>query len=466
MSADLSFATQLEYFGTQRALQADDGTSWTYAELARFADSLYLGAGQPKAGTLVALECANRPANIAAYLGALRAACPVLLLDATLDSALKCELYNHYGITWAIGPEGTWHHTGGRGPAAHPSLAVLLSTSGSTGSAKLVKLSLANLQANAQSIALFLGLQSGERPITSLPMHYAYGLSVINSHLLVGATLLLTAEPVTSRPFWDFFRNERASSLAGVPTTFTILRQLRFERMPLPSLMTLTQAGGHLAPEHIEWFAQDARTKGRRFFVMYGQTEAGARIAYVPPDVLTEKCGSIGIAIPGGTLSLVDECGNVIRASNVKGELHYRGPNVMLGYASDAAALVAPDELHGELATGDVGWRDEDGYYFISGRLKRFLKIFGSRIGLDELEAQLQAVGYDVAVTGVDDRLMIAVRGSVQTSPLIDHIAARYQFHRSAIAVQSFSDFPRSAAGKVLYPELQSRFAVTTPAKP
>ncbi len=442
----------------------DDGHCWTYAELAQFADSLYGCAGQPKTGMLVAVECANRAANVAAYLGALRASCPVLLLDATLGTTLKSELCHHYGIAWTMDARGTWHHTGGRSPATHPKLALLLSTSGSTGSAKLVKLSLDNLDANAQSIAQYLDLQQADRPITSLPIHYSYGLSVINSHLLVGATLLLTSNAVTSRPFWDFFMQQRASSLSGVPATYVMLRQLRFERMTLPSLVTLTQAGGRLAPPHIEWFAEQARTTGRRFFVMYGQTEACARIAYVPPDTLPEKSGSIGIAIPGGNLWLVDKDGKPIDTAHVTGELHYRGPNVMMGYASNAKELAAPDALQGKLATGDLGWRDEDGYYFISGRIKRFVKVFGNRIGLDELEAQLQSCGYDVAVVGVDDHLMIAVRGLMHPAALLDYVATRYQLHRSAITVLAVSEFPRSASGKLLYSELQSQFAVPSPA--
>ena len=155
----MSFATQLESFGVQTALQADDGQFWSYTELAHFADSLYGRDGQPHSGTLVALECANRAINVAAYLGALRASCPVLLLDSSLDAALKSELYRHYNIAWTMDAEGAWRHSGGSGPSTHPELALLLSTSGSTGSAKLVKLSLTNLQTNAESISDYLGTQ-------------------------------------------------------------------------------------------------------------------------------------------------------------------------------------------------------------------------------------------------------------------------------------------------------------------
>src|SRR5690606_36937741 len=147
--------------------------------------------------------------------------------------------------------------------------------------------------------------------ITTLPVHYSYGLSVVNSHLHVGATILLCPEPVTARGFWDFFRAHEASSLAGVPTLYDMRRKLRFERRALPSLRTMTEAGGRLAPDTVRWFAELAATRGQRFVVMYGQTEATARMAYLPPGSLPDKAGSIGVAIPEGRLELMADDGSL-----------------------------------------------------------------------------------------------------------------------------------------------------------
>lgn len=450
----MNFATELERFGDQIALISDQGEKLSYTELAALSDSIFTSNSAPVAPALVAIECDNSLIKIAAYLGALRAGIPALLVDGKLDVSLKEALYSHYGITdiclghhWLVRPEV-------KSIDVHPDVALLLSTSGSTGSQKLVKLSNQNLHSNAVAIAEYLGITVDERPITVLPIHYSYGLSVINSHLVVGATLLVTSEPVTSKHFWLFFKEHAATSFSGVPATYKMLKQLRFERMDLPSLTNFTQAGGRLVPDLVEWFNHYAVNTGRRFFVMYGQTEATARIAFVPFELLGEKKSSIGIAIPRGTLSLIDEAGNEIDNSHVKGELCYYGENVMMGYATDIFSLSEPDSQNGFLATGDLAWRDEDGYYFIAGRLKRFIKIFGNRIGLDEVEAQLQSEGLDIVVTGEDDALMIAVRSNCNLSDLKTNIAQRYHFHPSAIHLFTVDDFPLTSTGKVRYADL------------
>ena len=409
----MNFAQNLEVFGACAALVQADGTCCTYAELAQQADAVFSLPDAPQARrSLVAVECSNNKASILAYLGAVRNGFPVLLVDAQLQASWRDRLYDRFAVSAIWGGEGAWQRLPHDPPAVHRDLALLLSTSGSTGSPKLVKLTLGNLQSNAESIAAFLGIDARERPITTLPMHYSYGLSVLNSHLAAGASILLNAEPVTSKGFWDAFRAQGATSLAGVPATYGMLKQLRFERMSLPSLRTMTQAGGQLEPELARHFADLAASRGQRFFVMYGQTEATARMSFVPPERLSAKPGSIGIAIPGGAFDLVDEGMRPIAGANTVGQLRYTGANVMMGYAEQASDLAAPDVQGGSLLTGDLALRDEEGYYFLRGRLKRFIKVFGNRIGLDEVEWQLRDMGFDVAVTGRDDLLLIAWRGA------------------------------------------------------
>jgi len=404
---------------------------------------------------LIAVECDNTLASVIGYLGALRNDFPVLLVDAQLSLELRERLYTHFNVPSIWTAAGQWQHRSCKNPPVHPDLAVLLSTSGSTGAAKLVKLTLANLQANATSIAQYLTIDRNERPVTTLPIHYSYGLSVLNSHLTAGATVLLTAEPVTSRKFWDFFRDHEASSIAGVPTIYSMLRQMRFERMALPSLRTMTQAGGQLAPDLMRWFGELTRSRGQRFFVMYGQTEAAPRMSYVPCERLLEKVGSIGVPIPDGRIELISEDGSLITETGVTGELRYSGPNVMMGYAENEGDLLAADVQGGVLLTGDLAKRDEDGYFYLLGRLKRFIKVFGNRISLDEVELQLRAKGFDVAVTGRDDLLVIAMRGSQpDLETLTAGVPAWYHLHHSAIRVVSVATFPLSASGKIQYADL------------
>lgn len=450
----MNFASNLESYGEQPALLLPDGNVVAYRELAARADAVFK-TGPVRPRTLVAIEADNGLFAVAGYLGALRNGYPALLVDSLMTPALRESLYQHYQVGWVWTADGRWLERGGNGPAVHPDVALLLSTSGSTGAPKLVKLTLAALQANAESIAHYLGITHIERPITTLPIHYSFGMSVLNSHLEQGAALLLTNEGVTTKAFWDFFRAAGATSLSGVPATFTLLRQLRFERMSLPSLRTMTQAGGRLAEEHVTYYAQLAQARGQRFFVMYGQTEAGPRMAYVPPEKVLDKPGSIGIAIPGGRLDLVGEDGSEIAVPGMVGELRYTGPNVMMGYAECCAGLMSTDTQHGVLLTGDLAECDADGYFYVRGRRKRFIKVFGNRIGLDEVESMLQARGHDVAVTGCDDLLLVALRGpEEERATLAAEIAATLRLHHSGISVRSVATFPQTSAGKIRYAEL------------
>jgi acyl-coenzyme A synthetase/AMP-(fatty) acid ligase len=433
----------------------EDGRQVSYNELAALADGCFAFRRSADERPLVAVACSNCLASVAGYLGALRSGCPVLLVDSKLPLDLQDAMYEHYGVSRVWLPEGEWRLLNQASPPVHEELALLLSTSGSTGSSKLVRLTLENLHENAHSIALYLGLDASERPVTALPIHYSYGLSVLNSHLLVGATVLLTDQPVTSRSFWDFFKRYQGTSIAGVPMTYSILKQMRFERMELPSLRTLTQAGGKLPVDLVHWYDGLSQAKGQRFFVMYGQTEATARISYVPSAMLRQKAGSIGIAIPGGSMALAGQDGNIIEAGGMTGELRYTGPNVMMGYAADRNDLSAPDMQQGVLMTGDLAWRDDDGYFFLSGRLKRFIKVFGNRIGLDDVERQLRESGYDAAVTGHDDLLVIALKGVIpDTEELTGLVSSRYHLHRSAVRIGVTESFPMSSSGKIMYDAL------------
>jgi acyl-coenzyme A synthetase/AMP-(fatty) acid ligase len=419
--------------------------------------------------SLVFCLCSNSFGALSGYMAFINRRIVSAMLDAKTDRELLKKMISRYEPSFVWIPKNksddfeTWNPIVSvydyillKNPVSvfhtlYKDLALLLTTSGSTGSPKLVRLTYTNLLANAKSIAEYLSLDENERSITVLPMHYSFGLSIINSHLLKGATLLLTNKSLMEKDFWIFLKNEKATSLSGVPYTYEMLKRLRFFRMDLPSLRTLTQAGGKLNTELCREFAEYAQNTGRQFIVMYGQTEATARMSYLPPEQALSKAGSIGVAIPGGKFDLADENQQLIEGSGQTGELVYQGPNVSLGYAESAEDLAKGDENRGILYTGDLAQRDDDGYYYIVGRKKRFVKLFGNRINLDETEQILKSVYRDCACVGTDDRMIIYITEKDKESEIKQFISAKTNIHISAFDVKYIASIPKNSAGKTIY---------------
>jgi acyl-CoA synthetase (AMP-forming)/AMP-acid ligase II len=327
-------------------------------------------------------------------------------------------------------------------PPIHSSLSVLLSTSGTTGNPKFVRLSLENIRANALSIAEALGIQPRDRAAANLPLHYSYGLSVINSHLARGASLVLTGESFVSPSFWNLLREQACESLAGVPYSYQMLDRLKLEQLNVPGIRTLTQAGGKLGSELIAKFHRIMADRGGRFFTMYGQTEATARISVLPPEMLPDKTGSVGLAIPGGSIAINE------------GEIVYSGPNVMMGYAECRADLALGDTQGGTLRTGDLGYLDSDGCLWVTGRLKREAKLFGLRVNLDDLEAMVRVHG-PAAVVGRTDSLSIFCEFEEALFPVCrDELASKLRVHARAFQFHRIDRLPTTGAGKIDYSAL------------
>jgi acyl-CoA synthetase (AMP-forming)/AMP-acid ligase II len=443
------------------AIHARSAKVWSYRDLRQDisrAEAILPKLGRKSLGLLIAQ---NRYECLAAYLAALRTGSALILLDSALHPDLQSEFITTYQPDWIFAstpqlslpdyqstPSGEvgWYV---RAQVEHleinSDLALLLTTSGSTGSPKLVRLTLANLAANAGSIAKYLQLNQAERAITSLPIAYSYGLSVINSHLAVGASLALTDDGVLQREFWDAIEHYSCTSFAGVPYTYQMLLQTGLLAKKGATLKTLTQAGGRLDERYIRQMYELAGVRGWKFFVMYGQTEATARISYVPFEKLGEKIGSVGVAIPEGKLS-VDE---------ITDELLYSGPNVMLGYAECRADLAKGDELSGTLRTGDLARVDDDGYFYITGRLKRFLKMFGKRFNLDDVEKAIaRHCEVNVACYGRDDLLMAAVESGAHCDAVHRTICETFDLPRPAVKVIAVPELPRTPNGKLDYKRL------------
>ena len=332
-------------------------------------------------------------------------------------------------------------------------LALLLTTSGSTGSPKLVRLSYKNVLENAKSIKNYLSLNKDEKPITSLPMFYSFGLSVINSHLLSGSEIVLTNSSITQKKFWDLVKKHSVTSLSGVPYTYQILKRFRFFRMDLPSLKTLTQAGGKLNNELVKEFAEHARKNNREFIGMYGQTEATARMSYLPFNLVENNPDSIGFAIPNGKLKIIDESGNEVDEEE-HGELVYSGPNVSLGYSESNLDLIKGDENNQILKTGDIAQKDKSGLFYIVGRKKRFIKLFGNRVSLDEAESLLKNLIADCACVGDDDKMEIYLSEKNREKEIIDYISKKLGIHYSAFIIKFIAEIPKSSSGKTLYAKL------------
>lgn len=410
--------------------------------------------------------CRNDLRTVTSYLAALQLRHPVILVDGSLDLQLLEQIITDYQPSWISTPLHAFQHhayhlqksnENGQlwrcrnyaGQAVlHPQLALLLSTSGTTGSSKMVRLSYENLAANAQSIVQYLGLDETEKAMTTLPVYYSYGLSVLNSHLQARAPIVLSNESIISRPFWKTFHDLKITSIAGVPYMYQMLERMKFRDMKLPSLRYLTQAGGALSTKLIQYFAEAAEHHQARFYVMYGQTEATARMSFVPPERLAEKIGSIGVPIPGGQMHLDHETGEIV----------YQGPNVMLGYARNLSDLSLGDEWAHTLYTGDIAKVDEEGYYYITGRKNRFVKLFGLRVNLDDVERSItKHFEASVACTGEDDMLHIYVQEQEAyiQNELKPWIQKMYHLHPSVCQIKVLNQLPRTSNGKIHYAVLK-----------
>ncbi|MEU0510944.1 MULTISPECIES: AMP-binding protein [Amycolatopsis] len=441
----MGFAHSLRSFGGRTALVGPDGTTLTYEELAHRVDEAIQRLGPVR--RLVLLTASHDLGTVVAYLACLRAGHPVMLTSSEQPDALVARYDPDVVIHDPHGPTRWEERRTGSAHVLHPDLAVLLSTSGSTGSPKLVRLSAANLQSNASAIADYLEIRSNDRAVLSLPLHYCYGLSIINSNLLRGAAVLLTAQSVVDPGFWAFARRHRATSLHGVPYTFELLDRIGFDQLKLPHLRYVTQAGGRLPPETVRRYAELGRRDGWRFFVMYGQTEATARMSYLPPELATSRPGTIGRPIPGGRFEIRPDDGGD------EGELIYHGPNVMLGYAEGPADLALGRTVE-ELATGDIARRCADGLYEVVGRRSRFVKVFGQRVDLDVLERRLRESGQDTACTGNDEYVIVAVPGSGDPGRVRDLASAHTGLPAHRIHIRVLSEFPRLPNGKIDYPAI------------
>lgn len=440
----------------------DTGERITYGDICAFVSEF---AQHLSSRSLIFILSENKIGSLLGYLASLSNYIVPLVISAKTEEGLYANLRDMYKPEYLWVPEEmvaqlgyevvftAWHYalvcTGFQTVPMFDQLALLLPTSGSTGSPKLVRHSYRNIEANADNVRRMFRMTGEEKAMAILPMHYTMGLSVIASHLLAGATLLLSGRSLLDKGFWSMLKE--ATSFTGVPYSYELLMKMRFTRMELPNLHIITQGGGKLTPEMFQSLAQYAHDKGKLFIPTYGQSECTARMAFLPPELALTKTCSIGVAEPGGQLSLIDDFGNETFEGEATGEMVYRGENVTLGYAYAQEDLLKGDENHGVMHTGDLAHRDADGCYFIVGRLKRFLKIFGLRIGLDEVENLIKSeYKVDCYCKGNDEKLVVLVTNPTIAETLPAFIEEKTHLFHKNIEVCVVDAILRNEAGKVI----------------
>lgn len=446
----------------------DGGGQLTYGDIVNLRKNISVCIPERE---LVFCLCENRVGALAGFLTLYDCKDVCLLLSAHIDRGLLDSLYKTYQPSYFWMPESlsadfgfevvytykgyVLSKTGNKAPEMHPDLSMLMTTSGTTGSPKLVRHKYGNIESNARNVAKIFGWTSEERGIIDLPMQYTMGLNVINSHLYAGATVLLLEANLMSPNYWKFIKEQKGTNFTGVPFSYEILNRLRVQRMDLPYLTTFAEGGGKLSDSLFTSFANYAEEKGKRFFATFGTTETSARLAYLPPECATTHIGSIGRAIPEGKLILVDENGQEISAADVEGELRYEGPNVTMGYGECLDDLKKDDEFCGVYETGDIAKKDVDGFFYIVGRKKRFLKLFGLRVSLDQSEKIIsEHFGIECACTGDDTKMRIFITKEELKEEVKQLISGKTGLKASSFDVNVIEVIPRFESGKINYRKL------------
>lgn len=336
-------------------------------------------------------------------------------------------------------------------------------TSGTTAKPRVTRITHANIQANTDSIIEYLGLTRNDRIMSILPFYYCFGTSLLHTHLRVGGSLVLGDSMGFPEKVLDIMDEKACTGFAGVPTTFQMyLRNSTFPQRKLPALRQIQQAGGKLSPILIEELTQ-CRPQ-TRIFIMYGQTEATARLSYLPPELLQTKLGSIGRGIPGVTLSVRNEAGEEVKPNEV-GEIIARGKNISPGYFNEPE-VNAEKFVGGALHTGDMATIDEEGFIYIVDRKSDFIKSYGNRVSSQEVEACIMEIKDVVAAAtvGIPDPIrgeairafvVLRAKAAVTENDIITHCMqrlARYMVPRDVIFIQSL---PTNQHGKVIKSELR-----------
>ena len=352
---------------------------------------------------------------------------------------LGLPIENTWGELASVNPGVNWQPLDFHPPQ------ILMGTSGTTGSAKQVRLSPGHLAANARDISKRLTITGDDVALSILPFSYSYGLSVLNSHLWSGAAIVCSDVSPVSPGFIELLQQRKVSSLTGVPFNYEMYSRLNlYERLPA-SVRYFTQAGGALPSNQVAEVSRSLAKFGVDFFPMYGQTEATARISILQSDLVRDFPDSVGTAIPSGAVS--------IGSQNHPEELVFEGPNTMYGYSTCQSDLLLPDTNLGRLETGDLAKLDTNGLIFLKGRLKRIAKVNGVRLNLSEIETKLSQFA-QAAVVEDANTVLIFTELEPDKFTLINDSLDKLGMQRRDYKVIGISELPRTSSGKIDYTQL------------
>ena len=461
-----------EKSGARTALIDYKGNSVTYEELVSGSE---LMSELNRDKKLIMIICRNMIGAIYGYAASIDSGSPVMLVSSEITDEMRNDIMGTYLPAYILVPENMRTEypfmdevnkfrdysllktNYDSNYPVHPNLGLMITTSGSTGSVKFVRQSFDNVRFNAKSNAQFMELTDKERTITALPMQYSFGITIINATLTAGGLIVATDKSIMEEDFWDLFEEEKITSFHGVPNTYDMLKRIGIFEDDFPDLKLLSEAGGKLSAELHEYYADYASRYGKQFYSVYGQSEASGVVTYLPAKAARVKIGSVGKPVPGGRITLVDG-DEPINEANRSGEIIYEGPNVAMGYALSGEDLALPDEWGKRLRTGDVGYLDEDGYLFISGRIKRIIKMFGHRVSLDEVDSLIMDKLHILsASTGSDNNLVIYVTGEAEKDAVADLIRKNVHTAADHFRVEVIDSFPRTETGKIKFSELPIR---------
>ena len=459
---------ELKKFKKKTALILDNDEEVSYLNLNNKVEKLRKNI---KKNSLIFILCNNDLETIAMYLACLRNKTICLLIEENLNLEYLKKLIkiykpeyifsdykkkiNNFKIIFKYRNKTLFKNKEIKKKEYNSKLSVLLTTSGSTGTPKLAKLSYDNLNFNAISISKYSNISSKDVMVTTLNPAYSFGLSMINSHLLKGAKIILNKYSIISKNFFEKLSEFKVSTVGGVPFMYEIFDRLKiFEKKNF--INKLLQAGGSLNIDLQKKFANICNKKKIRFFIMYGQTEASPRISYLPPEKFSKKIGSIGIPIPQGKIEIVDENGDLLTKPYKVGEMVYYGKNVFLGYAQNIKDLKKKDNNFGKLNTGDFAYRDQESFFYIVGRKKRIVKLFGKRINLDEIEKIINKSNIINACISRKEKLIVFICNKKISSVVTKILNKNLNLNKIAFEIKHISKLPKLNNGKINYMRLNN----------
>ena len=421
-----------------------------------------------QARSLVVVLCDNSISAIAIYISCIENKIVPILVSKDIDNDFLKEICNEYHPNYIMKPcedlesvAKIGHYSicmiNDKNVSMNIELALLLLTSGSVSSSKLVRISYENIKENANQITEYLPINRLSRPILALPMEYSYGLSIINTHYFARSTIFITNEKIYSGKFWDFFKKSRCDSFSGVPYAYEILDKFKILRNGnFKYLKYITQAGGALSTEMQKKCYDFCKRNSADLYIMYGQTEATARMTYLEPQYSNIKRGSVGKSVLTGKISLIDENGEEIHTERQVGEIVFFGKNVCLGYANKVDDLNKENENNYILHTGDMGYFDNEKFIYITGRKKRIVKILGYRIELDELEKLIGIkLHIKCAITSENEKIYVFVENISEIDIVLVYLNEKMHFLCSIFEVRYTPYIPLSKNGKVQYSSLK-----------